>query len=500
MGKEDIRSLIDELSSPLDLSNGSVGIILAAGHGKRIKSEKSKMLHEIWGVPTVVRVRSALDGGLDNSAQIVVVGIKAEEVAKSVGKDDNLKFVVQEAQRGTGDAVKIAMEAIEGADFSGDVYIVPGDMGLIDEHTIKSFKESFETSKADMMVLTGEYAGDPENNQYGRIIRVPEKFDDGSSAGSLAGEVAEIKEYKDILAMKDDEPYEVKHKGKIFVLNKQDMLNLSEFNTGVYAFKDGSLKEHLESLTTENVQGELYVTDLIKIFNENDKKVHAANANDSRLVEGFNLKSTLREMEAIARERVYEKLKDVITIEDRYDFFISDEVVDRIFELDEAGKAGDIHVHKGVSLGPGVHLSEGVEIFDHCQLSGTVYIGPGTNLGERVLMSNFPGQEIKIGANTTILNGNEIKGEVKVGKNCVIESRVFITGSNEYPVEIGDDVHLRGVTYIFGSIIESGVKITHSVLKRKLVKKISEDQNGEKSSKVRFILPPTEGEEAVTDL
>ena len=351
-----------------------------------------------------------------------------------------------------------------------------------------------------MMVLTGEYAGDPENNQYGRIIRVPKKFDDGSPAGSLAGEVAEIREYKDILAMKDEEPYEVKHKGKIFVLDKQDMLNLSEFNTGVYAFKDGSLKEHLESLTTENVQGELYVTDLIKIFNENDKMVHAANANDSRLVEGFNLKSTLREMEAIARERVYEKLKDVITIEDRYDFFLSDEVVDRIFELDEAGKAGDIHVHKGVSLGPGVHLSEGVEICDRCQLTGTVYIGSGTNLGERVLMSNFPGQEIKIGANTTILNGNEIKGEVKVGDNCVIESRVFITGSNEYPVEIGDDVHLRGVTYIFGSIIESGVKITHSVLKRKLVKKLSEDQNGEKSSKVRFILPPTEGEEAVTDL
>ena len=69
MGKEETLLLLEELSSPLDLSDGTVGIILAAGHGKRIKSEKSKMLHEIWGVPTVLRVRSALEDGLGNSSQ-----------------------------------------------------------------------------------------------------------------------------------------------------------------------------------------------------------------------------------------------------------------------------------------------------------------------------------------------------------------------------------------------------------------------------------------------
>ena len=127
MEKEETLSLLKKLSSPLDLSKGSVGIILAAGHGKRIKSEKSKMLHEIWGKPTVVRVQRALERGLGGSAQIIVVGIKGKEVAETVNKKDNLAFVFQEDQKGTGDAVKRALILLSDEDFDGSVYIVPGD-------------------------------------------------------------------------------------------------------------------------------------------------------------------------------------------------------------------------------------------------------------------------------------------------------------------------------------------------------------------------------------
>ena len=187
-----------------------------------------------------------------------------------------------------------------------------------------------------MTVLTGQYSGDPKNNQYGRIIRVPKKLSDGSGSGSLEGEVVEIIEHKDILAMRSDQPYELIHKGKKFNLTPKELIDISEFNTGVYGFKATALNKHLRTITTDNVQGELYLTDLIKIFNENEMIVRAANATNSRLVEGFNVKSALREMEAIARERVYEKLKDVITIVDRYDFFIADEVVERILDLDRS--------------------------------------------------------------------------------------------------------------------------------------------------------------------
>jgi len=500
LGKEETLSLLEELSSPLDLSNGTVGIILAAGHGKRIKSEKSKMLHEIWGVPTVLRVRSALEQGLGNTSQLIVVGVKAEEVANSVGKKENLKFVFQERQNGTGDAVRIAMNNLELSESELEIYVVPGDMGLIDGDTLSAFKNSFQNSNADMIVLTGQYAGNPKNNRYGRIIRVPKMLSDGSSADSLEGEVVEIIEHKDILALSSDKPLELNHKGKKFDLTKKELINISEFNTGVYGFKAKILNEHLGAITTDNVQGELYVTDLIKIFNENKMTVHAAKATDSRLVEGFNVKSALREMEAIARERVYDKLKDVITIEDQYDFFIAEEVVERILDLDRSENSGDILIHKGVYLGPEVHLSAGVEICDNCQLTGEVHLGTNVHISERVVMSSFPGQVVKIGDGTTVLNGNELKGRISIGTDCLIESRVSITGSDEYPVNIGNDVLLRGVSYIFGSIIENGVKITHSVLKRKHVKNLTSNTDGNGVLKVRYILPKPEGEEAVKDL
>jgi len=336
----------------------------------------------------------------------------------------------------------------------------------------------------------------------GRIVRLPEDQSDGSSAGTHAGEVVEIIEHKDILAMSDAQPYQINHKGKKFEVSKEDLLDTREFNTGIFGFKARSLRENLGKLTIGNVQGELYITDLIKIFNENDKNVCAVNAEDSRLVEGFNEKSTLREMEAIARDRVYALLKDVITIEDKYDFFIADELVERILKLDNSGKSGDIIIHKGVSLGPKVYLSDGVEICANSQLTGEVHLGANSFIGKGVMMSNFPGQTIKIGEGTKILHGNEFKGEVKIGTDCMIESRVSITGSDEYQVDIEDNVHLRGVTYIFGSNfgskIEKGVHITHSVLKRKRVKNLDSDSG--KVFKIRYILPSPEGEEGVSDI
>ncbi|MBT7860224.1 MAG: NTP transferase domain-containing protein, partial [Gemmatimonadetes bacterium] len=77
----DTRALLDQLQRPLDDSRDSLGVVLAAGHGKRIRSATSKMLHEIWGRPTVQRVADAVAKGIDSPNQVIVVGIKGEDVA-----------------------------------------------------------------------------------------------------------------------------------------------------------------------------------------------------------------------------------------------------------------------------------------------------------------------------------------------------------------------------------------------------------------------------------
>ncbi|MCK4715891.1 MAG: NTP transferase domain-containing protein, partial [Candidatus Marinimicrobia bacterium] len=125
-----IRKL-KQLSDNLEDSKKPVAIILAAGHGKRIKSERSKMLHEIWGVTTVVRVAESAAKGLNSKNQVIVVGIKADQVAEIAGKEKNRVFVLQKEQKGTGDAAREALNALESYKHIEDIYIFPGDMGLI---------------------------------------------------------------------------------------------------------------------------------------------------------------------------------------------------------------------------------------------------------------------------------------------------------------------------------------------------------------------------------
>ena len=96
--------LMENLSSDFNYDYKEVVIILAAGHGKRIKSQKSKMLHKIWGIPTVERVYNSCRNGINNINAIVVVGIKAKDVMQVINKRPNTLFAYQETQNGTGHA------------------------------------------------------------------------------------------------------------------------------------------------------------------------------------------------------------------------------------------------------------------------------------------------------------------------------------------------------------------------------------------------------------
>jgi bifunctional UDP-N-acetylglucosamine pyrophosphorylase/glucosamine-1-phosphate N-acetyltransferase len=456
------------------------------------------MLHEIWGVPTVLRVANAASTGLETLNQIIVVGIKAREVAEKTGKAPNRSFVYQKEQKGTGHAARVALSSLVSYQNLQDIYILPGDMGLITPEVVHQLKTEFEKSDHGMMILTGNYSGDIQENTYGRILRVPEFDAEGKPSGADRGKVIEIKEHKDILALQDGKDYEIFYNKRCYRFSKNDLVKLREYNAGVYAVSYRHLSNFINRLTPDNVQGELYLTDIISLFNQNGISVGAYTVNDDSAVIGFNVKSVLGEMEAIAREKVWKQLRDIIFIEDEDDFFIADEVVHQILTLDAKQPPLDIEIGKGVHIGKNVRLSHGVSIRSGSSLDGNIIIGKDTKIHERVSLSTYSNQTMVIGKNCTIMRGDMLKGNVQIGDDTSIESSVIITGSDEFPTIVGNNVTIKGTTYVFGSVIEDDLFIEHSVIKCKKVERtIRKDGT---IQPVRWVMPPPQGLDIISNL
>lgn len=495
---ESILQNVNELSSKINKDVKEIAIILAAGHGKRIKSQRSKMLHKIWEIPTVERVYNACVKSINGINIIVVVGIKAKDVMEVIGKRKSTLFAYQESQNGTGHAVQVALDKIDKNFTDGVVYILPGDMGLIDEQTILDIKSKFVELGSDMLVLTGLYEGDPSNNSYGRIIRVKNKDVDGKSSGSDAGKVIEIIEAKDIEALPEEKPYQVIFNKKTYAYTKRELVENCEFNSGVYAFKYKKLVELINSLSSNNVQNEIYITDLISLFNKKGYTVTAINPHSPYVVMGFNNKSVLKEMEDAARNQVYEQLKDIIEIDDPDDFFIHEEVVNEIIVADKKNIPLDIKIGKGAYIGRGVKLNYNLEFKKNVFVNGNVHFGQNVVIWQNVHLSTFPNQIFKIGNNVEILWGDIIKGNIEIGDDSRIESSVNMTGSDEYPLRIGNKVLIKGTSYVFGSIIEDGLYIEHSVLIKKRVQRVLKKDGT--VLPIRFYLPMPQGIDAIEGL
>ena len=485
----EIYSKAKEYSAAFDSSN-EIAIILAAGHGKRIKSQTSKMLHKIWEIPTVERVYNACRLGIEKINTIIVVGIKALDVIEVIGKCESNKFAFQEKQNGTGHAVQVALKEITSDFKDGIVYVLPGDMGLLDDASMKKFREDFISSGKDMMVLTGIYNGDPLLNSYGRIIRTKD--------GNENGNVIRIMEFKDILALPDDKPYEIAYRNQKYSYTKKELLETNEFNSGVYAFNYNKLIELINKISSNNAQNEIYITDLIELFNQKGYSVGAVSPKNQYVVMGFNDKSVLKEMDEIARKNVYEKLKNIIEIDDPNDFFIHDSVVNDLIEMDKKGIPLDIKVGKGTYIGKGAKLNYNIELGRAVYINGNVVFGKNIKIWRIVHLSTFPNQTLTIEDNVNILWGDIIKGNIVIGENSTIESSVNMTGSDEFPLRIGKNVLIKGSSYLFGSVVEDNVTIEHSVLIKKKVK-AEKDKSG-KIRAVRFFIPDTEGKELLSDI
>ena len=287
-------------------------IVLAAGKGTRMKTNKSKVVHKIYGKELVKRVvETAYKAGIKDV--ITVVGHKREEVERVLG--DSVKYAYQDELLGTGHTAMQAIPYLKGK--KGKVVILYGDVPLIRPETIKKLIAKSVMDREYATILTAIY---DNPTGYGRVIR------------DIGGNVKAIVEEKDAT---EEEKY------------------INEINAGVYCFDIEELILALEKLTPNNAQGEYYLTDVIKIMNDKGLKTGAIIIEDNTEILGVNDRSQLEMLTRILKIRInQEHMKNGVTIEDMENTYIYDDV-----------KIGvDTVIHPNTTIKSGVVIGENCEI------------------------------------------------------------------------------------------------------------------------------------------
>jgi len=235
-------------------------VILAAGKGTRMNTDLPKVLVELSGKPLISHLLETINGVCHNKP-VIVVGYEKEKVTNTLGSQ--FKYAIQEEQNGTAHAVASALPHIS----SENILVLYGDMPFITNKTILNIVNSHESSKAPLTLATTVVPNfsDWHSNfeRFGRIVR------------NNKGEISHIKEYKDAT----DEEKEIK-----------------EVNPAYFMFNTNWLKENIDNINKENSQGELYLTDLVKIAKERNESINSISI-DPREALGANTVEELAVLE-----------------------------------------------------------------------------------------------------------------------------------------------------------------------------------------------------------
>jgi len=402
----------------------SAVVVLAAGGGTRMKSSKSKLLHEVGGHSMLSYAVNAAQA-LEPEHLVVVVGHKREQVLEHLTDiAPHVRTAVQEEQNGTGHAVQCGLADL--GELSGEVLVTYGDVPMLTGETLQALVAEHRASANHVTVLTAEV---PDPFGYGRIIR------DGD-------QIAKIVEQKDASPAEQA---------------------VAEINSGIYVFNAATLYEGLKHLRTDNAQNELYLTDVIGTARDNGERVGAYMIADLWQTEGVNDRVQLARMNAEMNRRTLEGwMRAGVTIVDPATTWIEADVTlaEDVTILPGVQLQGATSVASGAVIGPDctlrdVEVGEGAEVIrTHGSLS---VIGAGATVGPFSFLR--PGTELgaksKIGAfvetkNAQIGDGSKVPhltycGDARIGENVNVGAGTIFAnydGTNKSVTHLGDNVFI----------------------------------------------------------
>ncbi len=456
-------------------------VIMAAGKGTRLKSKRSKVLHEIGGRPLLAHVIAAAARVVPAKDIFVIVGHQAKQVQNAV-EDFSVQFVLQAEQRGTGHAIMCARPAVEQHE---NILVLSGDVPLIRPETIARVRDFHLARKAAMTILTAE---PPDPFGYGRVIR----------ASATSERVKGIVEQKSL---------------------SRTQQKLREINSGIYAFATQPLFANIDRLSTQNAHQEFYLTDMAAILMQAKANVVAIKADDASEVLGANTLVELSALDASLRARKCNELMaagvsiyrpETCVIDPEVEIG-ADSIIEPFVQLLGRSRVGSdcrIRSYSVISnsqIGDNVQIKPGC-IIDQAIVSSAAILGPyshlrpGSEIGEGAHVGNFvETKKARLGRGSkanhlTYLGDAEIGPGVNVGAGTitcnydgvhkhvtVIEEGAFIGSDSTLvaPVRIGKGAYVAAGSTITDNVPSDALALGRG---RQIVKEGWARQRREKQS------------------
>ena len=428
-------------------------VILAAGMGKRMRSDLPKVLHTLAGKPLLAHVVDAARS-LGPGRIVVVYGHGGEAVPRAI-EGEELRWALQEPQLGTGHAV---MQALPHLDPATPTLVLYGDVPLIGRDTLARLLAAAGTDRLGLLTVD---LPDPEG--YGRVVRE-------------SGRIVRIVEHKDADA---------------------DTRAIREVNTGILVAPTAALARWLGALSNDNAQKEYYLTDVVAAAVHDDVEVVSAQPSDLSETLGVNSKVQLAALERIFQGRVAARLMDEgVQLADPARLDVRGELacgrdvsidVNCVFEGKvEIGDGASVGAHcviRDTRIGAGAQilpftLIERSSIGARARIGPYARLRPGTELGEETHVGNFVEMKNTRMAAKSKANHLSYLGDTTVGERVNIGAGTITCnydGANKYPTVIEDDAFIGSDTQLVapvrvgrGATLAAGTTLTRDAPEHKL--------------------------------